>query len=330
MVARVNPVRPDDDDGALFRALNVAANLFKIGLNEKQRQKMNELKERQISSQEQLAQAKQAEEQRQQTADVLSKFEFSPERPEQGPAIPIGTLPKPAQELAPEGSQFAIPSDVAQQQRKAKLAKAKADRAEKKAAEQEEVDRIDSLADDFRKESKETLEAIRGFKKVDAAASNPDPTGATDLALLFGFMKSIDPGSVVREREFETAEEAQPLPERVEVLRDRVLLGARLTPEQRQRLLAEAKRAVQGQLETQQFVNQQFRQRAEKLGVDPKFVINPIFEKISEQLGPLQRVGDPQPGTQSISEEEAANFGTAIGAPSANEDFDPDAFLQGR
>ena len=45
------------------------------------------------------------------------------------------------------------------------------------------------------------------FAKIKASASNPSPAG--DLSLVFQFMKMLDPGSTVRQSEFDTAEGAR-------------------------------------------------------------------------------------------------------------------------
>jgi hypothetical protein len=45
------------------------------------------------------------------------------------------------------------------------------------------------------------------YARVQESAKNPSPAG--DLALIFNYMKMLDPGSVVRESEFRTAEQAK-------------------------------------------------------------------------------------------------------------------------
>ena len=49
--------------------------------------------------------------------------------------------------------------------------------------------------------------------KINAVAS--DPSAASDLALIFSFMKVLDPGSVVREQEFANAQNAAGVPDQV-------------------------------------------------------------------------------------------------------------------
>jgi hypothetical protein len=68
----------------------------------------------------------------------------------------------------------------------------------------------------------------------DRIASSADaPSAAGDLALLFNFMKMLDPGSTVRESEFANAQSAGSIPERMRGAWQRVISGQRLTPDQR-------------------------------------------------------------------------------------------------
>jgi hypothetical protein len=80
------------------------------------------------------------------------------------------------------------------------------------------------------------------------SASAKDPSAAGDLALIFNYMKVLDPGSTVREGEFATAQQAGSVPNRVVAQYNKVLNGERLAPEQRadfvgraNKLFAEAK-----------------------------------------------------------------------------------------
>lgn len=70
-------------------------------------------------------------------------------------------------------------------------------------------------------------------------ASN-DGTPAGDLALIFNYMKLLDPGSVVREGEFATAQNATGVPMRVINLYNQLLSGERLNPAQRQNFTDQA------------------------------------------------------------------------------------------
>lgn len=83
-------------------------------------------------------------------------------------------------------------------------------------------------------------DAARGdFAKMEQAAKNPSAGG--DLALVFSFMKVLDPGSTVREGEFANAQNAAGVPDRIRNEFNRVTSGERLSPEQRADFLRQAK-----------------------------------------------------------------------------------------
>jgi hypothetical protein len=65
-------------------------------------------------------------------------------------------------------------------------------------------------------------------------ASAESPSAAGDLALIFNYMKVLDPGSTVREGEFANAQNAGSVPARLGALYNNVVDGQRLTVEQRQ------------------------------------------------------------------------------------------------
>lgn len=91
---------------------------------------------------------------------------------------------------------------------------------------------IQAVSSDFRK-------VEDAFGRVEAATQDPSPAG--DLALIFNFMKILDPGSVVRESEFATAQNAAAVPDQVRNVYNRVLSGERLNPKQRKDFVSQAK-----------------------------------------------------------------------------------------
>lgn len=85
---------------------------------------------------------------------------------------------------------------------------------------------------------KEYIAQNKDFQSVGDAygrisAAGKDPSAAGDLALIFNYMKMLDPGSVVRESEFATAKNAGSVDERVRATYNNVLRGEKLSPEQR-------------------------------------------------------------------------------------------------
>ena len=79
---------------------------------------------------------------------------------------------------------------------------------------------------------KDFVQIRDGYERVQTGAGMDNAQG--DLALLFGFMKILDPNSVVRETEFDNAEQAQGTLQKIFNIPSKFLEGTRLTTEGRQ------------------------------------------------------------------------------------------------
>ncbi len=110
----------------------------------------------------------------------------------------------------------------------------------------ETQDRIDSLSqgqgqnkfshenvlrDEVNKSSIPFQQVNDSYGRILASAKDPSPAG--DLALIFNYMKMLDPGSTVREGEFATAQNSGSLPEILRAKYNKIKNGKRLDPEQR-------------------------------------------------------------------------------------------------
>lgn len=97
-------------------------------------------------------------------------------------------------------------------------------------------------AEDLRKE----FQGGQAFKDMQAVATSykkirdASATGAGDMALIYGYMKMLDPGSSVREGEYANAASAGSVPDKVWGMYNRVLKGEKLPPELRISFKAEA------------------------------------------------------------------------------------------
>lgn len=60
-----------------------------------------------------------------------------------------------------------------------------------------------------------------------------DPSPAGDLGIIFGYMKLLDPPSTIREGEQATAQNASAVPDRIRNSYNKLLMGEKLTPNQR-------------------------------------------------------------------------------------------------
>lgn len=123
-------------------------------------------------------------------------------------------------------------SDAAAKKSGAEAARAQAE-ANQMAAGVIPADKRPEAERQFRKEYSDQT---KGYQDVKAAyqrvlASQPDAAG--DIALIFNYMKMLDPGSVVREGEFATAQNAGGIPDRVWNIYNKLLSGERLSQSQR-------------------------------------------------------------------------------------------------
>lgn len=104
--------------------------------------------------------------------------------------------------------------------------------------------RADKLRQEFTKQSGEFIGQTSAMQRVEDSAK--DPSAAGDLALIFNFMKILDPGSTVREGEFATAQNSAGIPDRIRARYNQVVDGERLGETQRADFLNRAQRLYKG------------------------------------------------------------------------------------
>jgi hypothetical protein len=99
-------------------------------------------------------------------------------------------------------------------------------------------DRSKKIRDRHDKLSGEFIKVRDSFDRV----RESEQTAAGDIALIFNYMKMLDPGSVVRESEFATAQNAGGIDDRVWNSYNRLLTGERLNPKQRKEFESQAEK----------------------------------------------------------------------------------------
>ena len=87
----------------------------------------------------------------------------------------------------------------------------------------------------------EATTQLRGFKTADGDFFELSQGGAADLALIFNFMKMLDPQSVVRESEFALAETTGGMSESIKAQWQKLLTGGRLSKEMRKNIMRQAR-----------------------------------------------------------------------------------------
>jgi len=114
-------------------------------------------------------------------------------------------------------------------------------------------------------------------------ASSQDPSPAGDLALIFNYMKVLDPGSTVREGEFANAENSGSIPSRIQAQYNKVISGERLAPEQRADFVDRAGRLFSQAAKQHKKTAEEFRQLAIRNKIDPK---NVVFQRQTANVPP--------------------------------------------
>jgi hypothetical protein len=107
-------------------------------------------------------------------------------------------------------------------------------------ASKDQFDQSSKLRSEISKVSVDFNKQRGAWDRVKASAENPSPAG--DLALIFNFMKVLDPGSTVREGEFAQVGAAGNLPTQTQRFYEQWATGQKLTDSQRKDVVNRAKR----------------------------------------------------------------------------------------
>ena len=124
---------------------------------------------------------------------------------------------------------------------------------------------------EFTNQSKDFIKVRDAYRRIGASAV--DPSAAGDMAMIFNYMKVLDPGSTVREGEYATAKQATGVPGYAVNLYNQAIDGKLLNVEQRDDFLDRAKKLYEAQLGGQAQLENQYIGIAERGGLNPKNVI---------------------------------------------------------
>lgn len=145
--------------------------------------------------------------------------------------------------------------------------------------------RADKLRDEYNTASKEFTGVGDAYSRIIASAA--DPSAAGDLALIFSYMKILDPNSVVREQEFANAQNAAGVPDQIRSQYNRVLNGERLAGPQRADFVSRAAGIYKSQAQRhEKTVKNRYSKLAGEWGVDPKYVVSDL--SVDEPQAPQQ------------------------------------------
>ena len=141
------------------------------------------------------------------------------------------------------------------------------------------VDKRPELETKFRKEYNDQTKPYQEVKAAYGRVLSSEDTAVGDLSLIFGYMKMLDPGSVVREGEFATAQNAAGVPERIMNIYNKVATGQRLSPSQRDSFKGQAKGLYNSALEGEKTVRTGLERISKSYGLNT----DNIFYSATEQ-----------------------------------------------
>jgi hypothetical protein len=157
-----------------------------------------------------------------------------------------------------------------------------ADRANRLAS----ANTVGKLVDDYRMDK-----AITGYQGVrsnynTALAGEKQNSGPGDIAIIFSYMRALEPENpnAVREGEFDNAQKATGLLQTVKNLPQQYFAGNRLTREGRRHFLDTMEGVLKSRRPDFELANDQYKRRAESGGIDPSLVIRdfPTPKRLSE------------------------------------------------
>lgn len=152
-----------------------------------------------------------------------------------------------------------------------------------------------SLRDDYTKQSAPFVETQDAYRRIQSI--QPDAkTGAGDIALLYSYMKMLDPRSTVREGEIATAQNAAGVTGTVANLYNSVLKGQMLTPDLRKSFRDQAKAQFETQQKQHKHRTKSYEDIAKRQGVDPRNVIIDLNSPEPDEAAASGGLPAPPPG----------------------------------
>jgi len=140
----------------------------------------------------------------------------------------------------------------------------------------------------YTSESKDFVVVRDAYNRIQASAS--DPSAAGDLALIFNYMKVLDPGSTVREGEFATAQNSAGIPDILRARYNKVQNGQRLADSQRTDFVDRSNKLFSAQQLQQQKINDNYSFLTKSAGVPPEFVVRDITSAMDSQTEALNNI----------------------------------------
>lgn len=154
-----------------------------------------------------------------------------------------------------------------------------------------EFENAKALRAEFTKAAQPFVDLSQAFQKIENAAKNP--SGAGDISLIYGYMKILDPGSVVREGEFATAANAGGVPDAVKSIYNKALSGQRLSEGVRNDFLGQARNLIESQRVLSNDLVERYKGLATQYKLQPDQVTFDPFKRIKKPEEIIQGATPP-------------------------------------
>lgn len=169
---------------------------------------------------------------------------------------------------------------------------------------------INTAEDDLRKQRESSEEYKKTILRRDAVATMQaaagQKSGPGDIAIIFSYMKSLDPTSTVGNGERASAENASNVPEKIRIQYNKALEsgGPSLLPEQREKFLNASKAILSASEKQLARRDEAIKKIIDKRGLNPEMVIiNPSPQALTEQFTSFV----PQDNTPQKPQTQTAN-----------------------
>lgn len=159
------------------------------------------------------------------------------------------------------------------------------------------------LRSQYFSQSKDFSDTASAYQRI--IDSSREPSAAGDLALIFNYMKMLDPGSTVREGEFANAAASGSYGARFQAAAQKIATGQRLDDSMRADFMDRATELYRGQLSRHKQRQEQFRGIAESYGRDPSRVAVDIATPIGGYGGGRIKVSNGRETLEIDASDEA-------------------------
>lgn len=127
-------------------------------------------------------------------------------------------------------------------------------------------------------------EAVRKVKESSNVPENSPARPAADVALLYAYMKLLDPTSAVKEGEVAMAKDTQNIPDRIRNMYNSARTGEKLSPSIRAGMLQHSNNLFKTHEEKFKEAESFYKGVADQYGLDMKYLMQPVTSKDKTQV----------------------------------------------